>query len=53
VIGAEVPWLAFVGVDLVVQALDEGQGRGEVADPRLGQGQAGQQLPAAGAKAGR
>jgi hypothetical protein len=53
VIGAEVPQLLFAGVDLVVQVVDEGQGRGEVADPRLGQGQAGQQLAAAGAKAGR
>jgi hypothetical protein len=53
VVGAQPPQLLFAALDLVVQVVDEGQGRGDVADPRLGQYQASKQLPAAGAKAGR
>jgi hypothetical protein len=36
VVGAEVPQLPFAAVDLVVEAVDEGQGCGDVADPWLG-----------------
>jgi hypothetical protein len=50
VISPQVPQLAFAAVDLVVQVVDERQGRRDVTDPRLRQCQTGQQPSAAGAE---
>jgi hypothetical protein len=47
VVGAQVPQVLFA---LVVQVVDEGQGRGDIAEPRLGQRQTPKQLAAAGAE---
>jgi hypothetical protein len=45
-----VPQVPLAASHTLVQVVDEGQGRGDVADPRLSQRQSSKQLTAAGAE---